>query len=130
MNSDQVNDIVGTPYGEGSFGPDSFNCWGLLHYVQRHYFYRILPVVPIGNADECAAIFGENVRAGSWERLAKPEHGCGALMREGVEPHVGVYLDCDGGGILHSVRGAGVIWTPAHLLQKAGYGKTSYYRFN
>lgn len=128
MNAEQVNDLIGMPYGEYAFGPDSFNCWGLLHYVQRKYFHINMPVAPIGDAAGCVAMFDEQMHAGTWERLDAPVHGAGALMKGGVEPHVGTYLDFDGGGILHAVRGMGVIWSPAHQLRKEGYGKTTYYR--
>lgn len=128
MNAQQVNELVGTPYGEDSFGPTSFNCWGLLHYVQRHYFYVSMPVAPMGDADACVQMFVEHMHSGKWTPIATPVHGSGALLREGTEPHVGIYLDIDGGGILHAVRGPGVIWTPIHKLKKAGYRTVKYYR--
>lgn len=129
MNAEQADSFVGLPYEEGAFGPHSFNCWGLLHYVQRWYFGVLLPVVPIGNAEKCHAMFKDKVEGGAWSLSAAPSHGDGALMRSGSRPHVGIYLDIDGGGILHALEGVGVVFTTLDQLNSQGFGRTKYYGF-
>lgn len=128
MTADDAEDLIGLPYGEGSFGPNSYNCWGLLHYVQGQYFGVRMPKAPIGDAGRCHKMFRDHVTAGVWALTDSPTHGDGALLRGGNEPHVGVYLDFDGGGILHSMRGAGVIFTSVSELYKFGFSKVKYYR--
>lgn len=128
MNSEDINFLIGLPYEDGSFGPDSFNCWGLLFYIQHNYFKVSMPIAPIGDADGCKAMFESQLESGAWQPLEKPVHGCGALMRDGQSPHVGIYLDIDAGGILHSMEGVGVIWTPLYQLRSLNFGRTKYYR--
>lgn len=125
-----INELVGLPYEDGAFGPDSFNCWGLLYYVQQNYFKTNMPMAPIGDGDGCRLMFEQQLRTGAWTELEFPEHGCGALMRGGETPHVGIYLDFDGGGILHSLNEEGVIWTPLPRLRALQFGRTKYYRLN
>lgn len=128
MNATDVNELIALPYAEDGFGPEEFNCWGLLLYVQRHYFDTVMPIAPLGDSDACLALFDGQVHTGAWKKVLEPIHGCGALLREGAEPHVGVYLDLDGGGILHALRGVGVTWTPMALLRKHGYHRATFYR--
>jgi len=132
MNADEVNSLCGCEYKAGSFGPpeNGFNCWGLLHYVQKHYFSVKMPVAPIGDRETCLRMFADRVEAKVWAHVEKPSHGDGALMREGKNPHVGIYLDIDGGGILHALEGMGVIFTPCQDLNYHGFGRVKYYRLN
>lgn len=130
MNSHDVNFLVGLPYEKGSFGPESFNCWGLLYFVQLNYFKVQIPFAPLEDSEGCRKLFDDQLGQGSWARLERPEHGCGALMRGGETPHVGIYLDIDGGGILHAMEGVGVIWTPFYKLRSLSFGRTQYYRLN
>lgn len=130
MNADQVNVYIGMDYEAGSFGPTTFNCWGLLHHIQNTYFGVNLPIAPIGDAVACLDLFESGVHGGLWSKLEQPEHGAGALLRGGNSPHVGIYLDIDGGGILHALENVGVIFTPVWQLRKMQFGRTTYYRFN
>lgn len=128
MNSEDINHFIGLPYEEGSFGPDSFNCWGLLYFVQRNYFKVSMPSAPIGDSEACKTMFESQLQSGAWASITSPTHGCGALMRGGESPHVGIYLDIDAGGILHAMEGVGVIWTPIYQLRALNFGRTKYYR--
>lgn len=130
MTPHDVNSLIDLPYEAGAFGPDSFNCWGLLYYVQRHYFKTNMPIAPIGDSQACKELFDKKIYSGDWAKVERPEHGCGALMRGGEEPHVGIYLDLDAGGILHAMEGAGVIWTPIRRLRALNFGRTTYYRLH
>jgi hypothetical protein len=66
---------------------------------------------------------------GAWRLIERPVHGSGVLLRGGDRPHVGVYLDLDGGGVLHAQEGAGVIFTERSKLKKVGYPRASWYSF-
>lgn len=130
MTSDDVNELIYLPYEENGFGPDSFNCWGLLSYVQLRYFNTKLPTAPIGDSGACLALFRDGLHNGAWLPLDKPVHGCGVLLREGNEPHVGVYLHLDGGGVIHAVRNVGVTWTPLSQMFRDGYRSAKYYEIS
>lgn len=129
MNAEQAGLLVGLPYKEGSFGPDDFNCWGLLNFVQREYFNVTMPIAPLGDAEGCLALAKNCLETEVWARVEIPQHGDGALMRGGNDPHVGVYLEIDGGGILHALEGEGVVFTHLPSLNHCGFGRTTYYRF-
>lgn len=132
MTPEEINIYIGLDYTEGSFGPPEagFNCWGLLHYIQQHHFGVVMPKVPIGDAQACLAEFESRITRHVWERINVPEHGCGALLRGGLHPHVGVYLNADGGVILHALEGVGVVASSVHELSGLGFGRTKYYRLS
>lgn len=129
MNEKQAAELIGIPYAPGAFGPDEFNCWGLLHYVQRNYFGVNLPEAPVGDQAACLAIARNCMETNLWLKVQEPMHGDGALLRDGSDPHVGVYLNFEGGGILHAVEGEGVVFTHLRSLNNLGYGRTTFYRF-
>jgi hypothetical protein len=130
MNAEQVGSLVGRPYANNGCGPEAFNCWGLLRYVQLTYFSRDMGRMPIGNEEETKAQHSENLEIGLYEPVDKPFHGAAVLLRSGNAPHVGVWLEIDGGGVLHSLGNSGVIWTPKSNLNRLGFGRCRYYRIN
>ncbi|CPK74677.1 Uncharacterised protein [Bordetella pertussis] len=60
----------------------------------------------------------------------QPEHGDGVLLRAGNDPHVGIYLDLDGGGVLHAMEGRGVIFSPMRALVTMGFSQPTFYRIH
>jgi cell wall-associated NlpC family hydrolase len=128
MNATEATQYIGLPWKFGENGPDAYDCWGLLRHVMMFHFNTYMPEAPIGDAEGCASMFTENVVSGNWVPIDKPEHGAGVLLRGGRLPHVGIYLDIDGGGILHSLEGWGVIFSRPSSLNGIGFGRASYYR--
>ena len=128
MIASDVIEYLGKPHKPGGEGPDAYDCWHLLRHLQAKHFNVEMPIAPIGDEDACLALFKGKVESGDWSTLAIPEHGCGALLRGGRWPHVGIYLNLDGGGILHAMEGPGVIWTRLPNLRTMGFGRTTYYR--
>lgn len=121
--------MINFSYGENANGENGqFNCWGLLRDVQARFFGISLPKSNLG--DEIAELYNHKMKSGSWEIVDKPFHGCGVLMREGIEPHCGVWLDFDGGGVLHCERGNGIRFQNMASLRMSGYSHLKYYRFN
>lgn len=129
MTPAQINQYIGLPWVAGGRGPDAFDCWGLLRYLQREHFGRGLPEIP-EFGDTARAMYQVQMSSGAWEIVAQPEHGAGVLMRGGDDPHVGVWLDCEGGGVLHAMERVGVIWTPYRSLRLIGFSRLKYYRFH
>lgn len=127
--SDVIHYIQHYQYGDDGTGEDGkFNCWGLLRDIQSRFFGIDLPRTSLGN--EAAYLYDKRMKSGDWELVDKPFHGAGVLMRSGHEPHCGVWLDFDGGGVLHCERGSGVRFQKMADLRVHGYSNLKYYRFN
>ncbi|SDV49829.1 NlpC/P60 family protein [Chitinasiproducens palmae] len=128
MNASDAAQYIGKRWEAGARGPDAWDCWGLLLHVQREHFGLALPELP-GTEMQTRAVYQGKLVTGEWELIDRPEHGAGALLRGGREPHVGVWLAIEGGGVLHALEGFGVIWTPGRDLRRLGYSRTRYHRF-
>lgn len=129
MNAERVASYVGMPYSETDpFGPDSFNCWGLMRWIQLYEFGRELPTITIGDIDATVKAHSDSLETGVYRLVDSPMHGDCVLLRGGNNPHVGVWLEIDGGGVIHSQTSIGVIWTPLHRLNQLGYSRRVYYR--
>lgn len=130
MNAAQAQEYIGLPWASDGVGPDAYNCWNLLRHLLDEYFNRHLPEAPVGDEEACRLIHAECIANGSWEVVQFPQHGDAVLMKDGSNPHVGLYLDIDGGGILHSMEGVGVVFTPLQSLRRVGFGRVKYYRIH
>lgn len=118
--------LLGKPYietGPGD-GPDSFHCWGLIRYVQMELWGRFIPAV---NIKQYSIL--EFVKAGlkyrhelDWHPIDKPVHSCLVELSHGMQSHhIGVYLDVDGGGLLHALKGSGVVFDSIPALKASGW---------
>ncbi|MBR8084568.1 NlpC/P60 family protein [Burkholderia vietnamiensis] len=129
MTPDDINRYVGLEWAAGARGPDTFDCWGLLRHVEAEHFGVKVPDVP--ELDDAAReLYREQMASGACEIVPAPFHGAGVLMRGGDDPHVGVWLDCEGGGVLHSMERVGVIWSPRASLRLLGFSRLTFYRFH
>lgn len=91
---------IGLPYANGARGPDVFDCWGLVWWVQKHEFGRILPEFPVL---ECAPEIKAQLK--EWSQVETPSDGDVVVMNGGR--HVGIYMDADAGLVLHARGGFG-----------------------
>jgi hypothetical protein len=128
MTPEDVLQYLSLPYVEGGEGPEGYNCWGLLRHIERVHFNRHLPAFVIGDAVATREAHEGALDSGLYWPVAEPVHGHPVLLRGGDDPHVGVWLDYDGGGVLHSLEGKGVIWTPRNRLNMLGFGRMKFYR--
>ncbi len=126
MTADDANAFIGLPWRFGARGPDAYDCWGLLHECRQRFFGGGIPDTVLG--EPARALYAHKLRSGEWQLVACPQHGDGVLLREGDRPHVGIYLDLDGGGVLHAMEGRGVIFTPLRGLFGLGYSNPKYHR--
>jgi cell wall-associated NlpC family hydrolase len=108
-----VFDYFGKPWGNGAQGPDAFDCWALVRTVQRDRFGLVLPIVDIDGLDTAAVIntFKTHDEFSNWRLVDSPLEGdCVITKSAPTKPeHVGVWVDVDGGRILQSVVGSGVV---------------------
>ena len=122
---------IGRPWVFGAEGPESFDCWGFVRFVQREHFAISMPV--IGYAQdwrETAHLLKEHEEFGHWNRVDVPEEGDVVLMARSRLPiHIGVWIKANQTeGVLHCLQGAGVLFQPGKALSSSGWGCLQFYR--
>lgn len=124
--------LIGLPWVAGARGPDAYDCWGLFLAVQRQHFGRDLPEIPVDALNLRAVLdaFTAHPERQRWQPVSAAEEGDAVLMRQARYPvHIGVWLDIDGGGVLHAVRHAGVVFQTLAALNAHGWRIEGHYRF-
>ena len=125
-------ELIGRPWHAGARGPDAFDCWGLFLAIQREHFGRDLPEIPVDANDlrTVMTTFRDHPERQRWVAVAQPAEGDAVLLRQSRHPvHVGVWLAVDGGGVLHAVKDAGVVFQKLPELLLHGWRVEGYYRF-
>lgn len=128
----ELTTLIGLPWLAGARGPEAYDCWGLFLAVQRQHFGRDLPQIPIDALNLRAVLdaFHGHPERQRWQPVSAAEEGDAVLMRQSRYPvHIGVWLDIDGGGVLHAVRHAGVVFQTLAALDAHGWRIEGYYRF-
>lgn len=115
----------------GVEGPDSFDCWGFVRFVLLHEYGHNVPPVNVNpdNLRDVLRAFRADLAFQVFDEVKIPQDGDVVLMRQAKNPvHAGLWLDVDGGGVLHCVRGSGVVFQNIHSLNARGLFPDSYYR--
>jgi len=125
---------IGLPWQAGAKGPDVFDCWSLVVWVQKHHFGRNLPDIPVaeGNLKRLALTFRDHPERKRWQLTDTPEQGDAVLMRQSRHPiHVGIWITISPSeqGVLHCVKGNGVVFQNMASLKLAGWQVEGFYRF-
>jgi hypothetical protein len=124
-------DYIGIPWVAGAQGPDAYDCMGFFRRLQGEHFGIAVPTIIAPDYDDPACLvqlFGTHEERRRWPRIDKPEHGCAVIIRNPL--HIGTWLQIDGGGVLHSVRGVGVIFTHDAAWATSGFGNREFFRFS
>lgn len=124
--------LIGLPWIAGARGPEAYDCWGLFLAVQRQHFGRDLPEILVNALDLRAVLdaFTAHPERQRWQPVSAAEEGDAVLMRQSRYPvHIGVWLGIDGGGVLHAVRHAGVVFQTLAALDAHGWRLEGHYRF-
>lgn len=123
---------VGRPWENGAQGPHAFDCWALVRHVQREHYGRDLPIINV-DADDIDALhsaMADHPERRRWSAVDIPADGdCIQVWKGGHLDHVGVYLEIDGGRVLHAIRGSGVVCTALPVLKRLGWSPMEFYRF-
>ena len=122
-------DYVGIPWAAGAQGPDEFDCMGFFKMLQGKHFGIEVPLIispDYDNPEVLAELFGRHEERTHWFRIDKAEHGCAVIVHRPM--HIGTWLDVDGGGVLHCVRGPGVIFTTNSAWPVSGFGRREFFR--
>jgi hypothetical protein len=102
---------------------------GLFKHLQASYFGVQVPSIIAPDYDDpqaLAPLFKKHAEHARWHRILAPEHGCAVIIHRPM--HIGVWLDFDGGGVLHCMRGAGVVYTSQSAWILSGFGRCEYFR--
>lgn len=122
---------IGKPWANGAQGPDSFDCWALFRHVQKKHFGLDVPVIEV-DANSLRTVVDNMVghdERKHWSRVSVPKQGDAVLMAHHKYPsHVGIWLDVNGGGVLHCIRGEGVVFSTVSSLKTCGWGRVEYFR--
>lgn len=122
-------DYLGIPWAAGAQGPDEFDCMGFFKMLQGKHFGIEVPriIAPdYENPEVLADLFGKHEERAQWLRIDKPKHGCAVIVHRPM--HIGTWLDVDGGGVLHCLRGPGVIFTTDSAWPVSGFGRREFFR--
>jgi hypothetical protein len=120
---------IGLPWEAGAQGPESYDCMGFFRHVQGAHFGIDVPPILAPSYDDPAvlvALFKTHAEHQNWHRIPQPEHGCAVIVHRPM--HIGVWLEQDGGGVLHCVQGVGVIFTHRSTWPVSSFGRCEYYR--
>lgn len=128
-----VESLLGRPWKLGAQGPDSYDCWSLMRSVQARLWGRDLPLVqmPAGAGPELiAAALAQHPGRRWWQPVEAPIGGDGVEMVHVKHPrHVGIWLEEDGGLVLHATDPAGVTLDSLVALRALGWRDFRFYRW-
>lgn len=119
---------IGQPWIAGAQGPEAFDCMGFFRHVQRVHFGIAVPQIIAPDYDDPAVLvdlFGQHAERSHWARIDKPRHGCAVIVHRPM--HIGTWLDVDAGGVLHCVRGCGVVFTQDSAWATSGFGRREFF---
>ena len=125
-------DYLGKPWVSGGRGPDCFDCWGLVCDIyQKQFEIELSPFEGYNPKDlrrtneeiEKQGVLGE------WIKLDEPEDNCLVLMSKNKAfHHIGIFIDIDGGKVIHACDGANVLIQHFHKVELSGFVKFAFYR--
>lgn len=127
-------DFAGSLIGR-AYEPAGLHCWELVRQCQRIVFGRELPPVLVApeRRRELFEMMSMRHSYPGWQQVEGPTHGAVVFMtRHGHEAakaacHAGVYLDLDGGGVLHTDAPHGVVFETVPELTARNWADLSFY---
>lgn len=122
---------IGKDWRSGAEGPDAYDCHGVVRAVYRERVGLCLPVVPVDALSPLAVRHAmRDYDYSDWETIPAPSRELDVVeMSLASRPHhVGVFIDVDGGGVLTSVEGAGVVFQTLTSLKRHGWNIVVCYR--
>lgn len=111
---------IGIPWARGGTGPHAYNCWNFVRHIQLAHFGRDLPQVEVDEDRPMTfvrTLYRHSTRR-SWAATATPREGdCVEMGSGGTVTHIGIWVDVDGGGVLHCVQGMGVVFSNRFVVR-------------
>ena len=127
MKPEDIIQYLGLPWIEGQR-----DCWLFFREIQAKHYGRTVPIVDVDVMDIRDVIHKVDAeKKAHWEQIGKPEDGCAVLMSRNRYPvHIGMWLDIDGGKVLHCAQGMGVVFQNRQALKFDGWTGITYWRFS
>ncbi len=126
MKPEDIIQYLGLPWIEGQR-----DCWLFFREIQAKHYGRTVPIVDVDVMDIRDVIHKVDAeKKAHWEQIGKPEDGCAVLMSRNRYPvHIGMWLDIDGGKVLHCAQCMGVVFQNRQALKFDGWTGITYWRF-
>lgn len=125
-----INDYIGLAWERGAKGPDRFDCLGLVQHVQSSRYGVPMPDISCGGG--LLSIMRAMRDPANWSGFAQVDApGDGDLVRlfrNQYPDHIGIWVDVDGGGVLHSSQKNGVQFDTPFLLRSMGWERIEFFR--
>lgn len=132
MNS-LILTCIGKPYEPLAAGPDSFDCYGIYYYVQTEILKNQVPRYldpKLTNLKSRLRFMNQERCSCRWKELPAPENYCLVAMGEKERvTHVGMFLDVDGGKVLHAIENSFSAAVPFSYLRRIGLSYFLYYTY-
>lgn len=130
MSYEWINDYTDLPHRPGAEGPDAYDCYGLLRTAYRVGYGLELPLLDLDYTNAIAILRAlmKHPEWDNWEPIPQPEDGALVRMwRADVPNHIGLYVNVDGGGVLHANRVDGVAFHERVELPLLGWRDIQYF---
>lgn len=127
-----ANDYIGLPWESGAQGPEAYDCYALVRHIQARFYGREMPMVQVDAHDPelVRSTFANHSERARWLVVDEPKDGdCVLVYRGGEIDHIGIYLELDGGRVLHAMTHSGVVCTTLPVLKRLGWNPIEFYRF-
>lgn len=106
------------------------DCWIFFRQLCKAHYDRDVPEVDVDVYDIKDVIRKvDHEKRLRWEQIDTPEDGCAVLMTRSRFPvHIGMWVDIDGGKVLHCAQGMGVVFQNRQALAFDGFAQLSFWR--
>lgn len=131
MNYDFIKDYLRCEFAQNAYGPDKFDCFGLVWYVNKHHNGVDLP--RFDDVEHQLSRIQSEIRnqenSDDWiEVTERQDFDIVVMRRAGEAHHVGVWLEVDGGRVLHATD-EGIFCNDQGALARSNYQHFSCYRY-
>lgn len=126
MTPQDVIGYIGLPWIAGQR-----DCWLFFRGISEKHYDRTIPTVDVDVMDIRDVIHKVDAeKQARWEQIDRPEDGCAVLMSRNRYPvHIGMWLDIDGGKVLHCAQGMGVVFQNRQALAFDGWTGLTFWRY-